>query len=93
MFFLEQDVAGRYLEIVVWARRAAVARERSLDVKPLKRESDSAALWLTNDVHTLLVVRVPVRIVGRRQVTGLLRVHSTARLNIEHDTNIWKCCE
>jgi len=44
-----------YLEIVMiaaWVR---------LEVKLMKRESDDAALRLTNNVHTLLVVRIFAR--------------------------------
>jgi len=53
-----------YLEIIVNASVCA----GSLEVKALKRESDGAALWLTNNVHTLLVVWIWVRKIRRRYV-------------------------
>jgi len=63
------------------------AHRRGLDVKPLKRQSDSAALWLSNNVHTLLVVRVRIRIIRRRYVAGCRSVHSAAGLATEHSRN------
>ena len=52
--------------------------ERTLEIKPQKRESDDAALWLTNNVLALLVVWVRVRVVRWRYVARLCDVHSAA---------------
>jgi len=49
------DRAVLYLEVVIIA---ACVR---LEVKLMKRESDDAAFRLTNNVHTLLVVRIFAR--------------------------------
>jgi len=67
-----------YLERVMNARSVAGAVAGSLDVKSLECESDGAAHWLTDNVHTLLVVRVRVWKERRRYVARLFHVHSAA---------------
>ena len=70
-----------YLEIVVNASLSiGPIASRRLEVEPLKRDSDGAALWLTNDVHTFPVVWIRRRKVWRRYVAGLLDVNSAASL-------------
>jgi len=57
-----------------------MSRRPSLEVEPLECESDGAALWLANDVLALLVVRIQIRKIRRRDVAGRLNVHSAASL-------------
>ena len=61
---------------------------RSLDVKALKRESNAAALWLTNNVDALLVVGIQVREIRRRYVSRLFNVHTAAHLMTETRTHV-----
>ena len=58
----------------------------------MKRESDDAALRLTNNVHTLYVVRILSRKIWWRHVAVLLVVHSVAGLETENNRITLSSC-